>query len=49
MAWQLGSFDELQAAYRELNAMSVPVESTIERNVTRSMYFPDPDGTRVEL
>ena len=49
MAWQLGSFEELRAAYRELLAMGVPVESTVEHNVTRSVYFPDPDGNRVEL
>jgi len=49
MAWQLGNFDELQAAYRELKALGVPIESTIEHNVTRSVYFPDPDGNRVEL
>ena len=49
MAWQLGSFAELQAAYRELKALGVPIESTIEHNVTRSIYFPDPDGNRVEL
>ena len=49
MAWQLGSFDELKNAYQELRAMGVPVESTIEHNVTRSVYFPDPDGNRVEL
>ncbi len=49
MAWQLGTFEELQAAYRELKAMEVPVESTIEHNVTRSVYFRDPDGNRVEL
>jgi catechol-2,3-dioxygenase len=48
-AWQLGSFEELQAAYRELEAMGIKVESTIEHNVTRSVYFPDPDGNRVEL
>jgi catechol 2,3-dioxygenase len=48
-AWQLGSFEELQAAYRELKAMGVAVESTVEHNVTRSVYFPDPDGNRVEL
>ena len=48
-AWQLGSFDELQAAYRELRAMGFEVESTVEHNVTRSVYFPDPDGNRVEL
>ena len=49
MAWQLGSFEELQAAYRDLKAMGVGVESTIEHNVTRSVYFRDPDGNRVEL
>jgi catechol 2,3-dioxygenase len=49
MAWQLGSFDELREAYKELKAIGVPVESTVEHNVTRSVYFPDPDGNRVEL
>ena len=48
-AWQLGSFKELQVAHRELRALGVAVESTIEHNVTRSVYFPDPDGNRVEL
>jgi catechol 2,3-dioxygenase len=48
-AWQVGSFEELQAAYRELRALGIAVESTIEHNVTRSVYFPDPDGNRVEL
>ena len=48
-AWQLGSFEELQAAYRELSALGIAVESTIAHNVTRSIYFHDPDGNRVEL
>ena len=48
-AWQLGSFEELQAAYRELQAMGIDVDSTIAHNVTRSVYFHDPDGNRVEL
>jgi len=48
-AWQLGSFDELRAAHRELVELGIPVESTIEHNVTRSVYFRDPDGNRVEL
>ena len=48
-AWQLGSFEELQAAHRELCELGIPVESTIEHNVTRSVYFHDPDGNRVEL
>jgi len=49
MAWQLGSFEELQDAYRELRSIDVPIESTVEHNVTRSIYFRDPDGNRVEL
>jgi len=48
-AWQLASFEELQAAYRELGQLGIAVESTIEHNVTRSVYFHDPDGNRVEL
>ena len=49
VAWQLGDFEELRQAYRELKAMGFAVESTAEHNVTRSVYFPDPDGNRVEL
>jgi catechol-2,3-dioxygenase len=49
MAWQVGSFAELQAAHRELRELGVAVESTIEHNVSRSVYFRDPDGNRVEL
>ena len=49
IAWQLGSFAELQAAHRELVELGIPVEATVEHNVTRSVYFFDPDGNRVEL
>ena len=42
VAWRLDNFEELKA-------MGVAVESTAEHNVTRSVYFPDPDGNRVEL
>lgn len=48
-AWQLSSFDDLCSAYRELKSMGVSIESTIEHGVTRSIYFHDPDGHRVEL
>src|SRR5262245_27241918 len=49
MAWQVESFAALQAAHRELTALGIPVDSTIEHNVSRSVYFRDPDGNRVEL
>ena len=48
-AWQLESFEALQDAYRELGRLGIAVESTVEHNVTRSVYFHDPDGNRVEL
>lgn len=48
MAWQLDSYDELKDAYRELKAMGIP-SSTVEHNVSRSVYFHDPDGNTVEL
>ena len=48
-AWQLESFEALQDAYQELGQLGIAVESTIEHNVTRSVYFHDPDGNRVEL
>ena len=49
MAWQLGSMDELREAYHELKSLGFKVESTVAHNVTNSVYFPDPDGNRVEL
>jgi len=49
MAWQVRDFEELRDAHRELLAMGVSVEATVEHNVTRSIYFTDPDGNRVEL
>jgi catechol 2,3-dioxygenase len=49
MAWQVGSFAELQTAHRELGELGIHVESVIEHNVSRSIYFYDPDGNRVEI
>ena len=48
MAWQLGSFEELQAAYKELKAEGIEPE-TIQHNVTNSLYVADPDGNMIEL
>src|SRR5207244_663318 len=49
VAWRLDNFEELKAAYKELKRMGIPLDSTAEHNVTRSVYFFDPDGNRVEL
>lgn len=48
MAWQLGDFAELQAAYAELNEAGIEMEP-IQHNVTNSLYMRDPDGNLVEL
>ena len=48
-AWQVGSFAELQEAHRQLGELGIAVEDTIEHNVSRSVYFHDPDGNRVEI
>ena len=48
-AWQVASFAELQEAHRQLGELGIAVESTIEHNVSRSVYFHDPDGNRVEI
>jgi catechol-2,3-dioxygenase len=49
MAWQLGSFEELRAAHREIKEMGIPIEATIQHNITKSVYVKDPDGNTVEL
>src|SRR5439155_1639420 len=49
VAWRLDNFEELKAAYQELKRMGIPLDSTAEHNVTRSVYLWDPDGNRVEL
>jgi catechol-2,3-dioxygenase len=49
MAWQLGSLEELRAAYNELKTMAIPIASTDKHNATSSLHIHDPDGNRVEL
>jgi len=48
IAWQLGDFAELQAAYRELTGDGFAVEA-YRHNVSNSLYLKDPDGHTVEL
>ncbi len=48
IAWQLGDFKEVQAAYRELTEQGFPVEA-VQHNVTNSIYLQDPDGHTIEL
>jgi len=48
VALQLPDRAALRARYDMLRERDVPVRTT-EHNVTLSIYFPDPDGNRIEL
>jgi catechol 2,3-dioxygenase len=49
VSFELGSFAELQAAYRRFKEKGVPIEYTVYHGVTKSVYFYDPDGNRLEV
>jgi len=49
VSFELGSFGELQDAYRRLKESGVPIEYTTFHGVTKSVYFFDPDGNRLEV
>jgi catechol 2,3-dioxygenase len=49
IAFRLRDEDHLRAAYRELKEKSVPVLSTIDHGITKSIYLRDPDGYQIEV
>lgn len=49
VSFELGSFAELQDAYRRFKENGVPIEYTTFHGVTKSVYFFDPDGNRLEV
>ena len=49
VSFELGSFAELQDAYRRFKEKGVPIEYTTFHGVTKSVYFYDPDGNRLEV
>ena len=49
IAFRLGNDAELVAAHRELKERGVPIHFTVDHGVTKSVYFFDPDGNRLEL
>ena len=49
IAFRLANEEQLRAAYRELKERSVPVRSTVDHGVTKSVYFSDPDGNELEV
>ena len=49
VSFELGSFAELQEAYRRLKHNGVEIDHTTYHGVTKSVYFLDPDGNRLEF
>ncbi len=49
VSFELSSFAELQEAYRQLKQNEVEIDYTIFHGVTKSVYFFDPDGNRLEV
>ena len=49
VSFELGTFAELQDAYRRLKEKNVPLDHTTFHGVTKSVYFYDPDGNRFEF
>jgi catechol 2,3-dioxygenase len=48
-ALQLEDFAALKNAYRTLKSHGVPIVRAVDHGVTKSIYFCDPAGNRVEL
>ncbi|MBI4529673.1 MAG: VOC family protein [Deltaproteobacteria bacterium] len=44
VAYELGSFADLQEAYRILKANGVKIHHMVFHGITKSIYFFDPDG-----
>ncbi|HTN70947.1 MAG TPA: VOC family protein [Methylomirabilota bacterium] len=49
VAYELGSFAELQDAYRIFKDKGVTIHHTVFHGVTKSIYFLDPDGNMLEV
>src|SRR5687767_2937545 len=49
VSFELGSFAELQDAYRLFKEKGVKIDHTVFHGVSKSVYFFDPDGNRLEV
>ena len=49
VSFELGSFAELQDAWRLFREKGVPIDHTVYHGITKSVYFFDPDGNRLEV
>ena len=48
-AWQMGSFEDLQAMYRQLKEKGVEILRTRSNTFSVGVYFNDPDGNGNEV
>lgn len=49
VAYELGSFADLQEAYRIFKANDVKFRQIVFHGITKSIYFYDPDGNMLEV
>ena len=49
IAFRLRDEEHLRNAYRELKENQVPILSTVDHGITKSIYFRDPDGHQLEV
>jgi catechol 2,3-dioxygenase len=49
VAYELGSFAELQEAYRIFKENNVKFQHVVFHGITKSIYFYDPDGNLLEV
>ncbi len=48
-AWQMETFDDLQAMYRHLKGKGVPIDRVRDNCFSVGVYFNDPDGNGIEV
>jgi catechol 2,3-dioxygenase len=49
VSFELGSFAELQEAYRTFKEKDVKICYTVFHGISKSVYFNDPDGNMLEV
>jgi catechol 2,3-dioxygenase len=49
VSFELGSFAELQSAWRTFKEKDVQVRYTVFHGISKSIYFNDPDGNMLEV
>jgi catechol-2,3-dioxygenase len=47
-AWEMESFDDLQALYNEMHEQDVKIGGLGDHGISMGVYFFDPDGNEIE-